>query len=67
MRSALASKFHTKSDCLNYFKRSILEKEEKKKMEIDMAVLPHFIAKQFVEYFGFTWDNIDNNVIPPLE
>lgn len=67
MRGLLAAKDCATSDCLTYFKRSILEKEVKKKMEIDMAVLPHFIVKQFVEYFGFTWDNINNNVIPPLE
>lgn len=67
MRGLLAAKDCATGDCLTYFKRSILEKEVKKKMEIDMAVLPHFIVKQFVEYFGFTWDNIDNNIIPPLE
>ncbi|GAB3990477.1 hypothetical protein GCM10028807_17730 [Spirosoma daeguense] len=67
MNGILSAKWHIKSDCLTYFKRSILEKEAKGSSDIDMAVLPYFILIQFVDFFGFTWDNILTNTIPPVE
>ncbi|WP_020603160.1 hypothetical protein [Spirosoma spitsbergense] len=66
MHGQLAIKYHMKSDCLTYFKRSILEKESKQGESVDISVLPYWIVKQFVDFFGFTWENISTNTIPLL-
>ena len=66
MNGVLAARVHTKADCLTYFKRSILGKEAKNEVEIDMRVLPYYILEQFVEFFGFTWEDIRSNTIPPV-
>ncbi|GAB4050372.1 hypothetical protein [Spirosoma litoris] len=66
MNGKLASRLHMRKDCLTYFKRSILEKEAKPESKIDLAVLPGWIQKQFVDYLGFTWDGIWSNTMPAL-
>jgi len=67
MHGQLAIRLHMKSDCLTYFRRSILEKEAKQEDKIDLSVLPYWIVKQFVDFFGFSWEDIDNNTIPALK
>lgn len=66
MNGKLASRLHYQTDLLTYFRRSILTREEKGIDPIDLATLPSWITKQFVDHMGFTWDDIWENTIPAL-
>lgn len=66
MNGQLASRLHYQTDCMTYFRRSILAREEKGVDPIDIATLPAWILKQFVDYMGFTWSDIWDNMIPAL-
>jgi len=67
MHGQLALQMYQSKDCYTYFKRSILDKEAKKGTKIRIVVLPYWILYQFVEFFGFTWEEIYNNTIPELK
>ncbi|MGF7217460.1 hypothetical protein GGR92_003634 [Spirosoma lacussanchae] len=67
MNGQLASRLHMRSDCLTYFRRSILEKEAKQEERLDLSMLPAWIVRQFVDFLGFTWEDIWANHIPALQ
>lgn len=61
----LSAKKTDRSNCLTYFQRSIIKKEENGG-HYDTSVGNHYILTLMVAYLGFTWQDIQADYRPAL-